>query len=214
MIYSHIIWDWNGTLLDDTWLCLEIVNKMLTKRNLPFLSTERYAEIFNFPVKVYYEQSGFDFSITPFEILSDEFITEYDHRKSECTLRDHAMEVLNQIQSLGISQSIVSASKQTSLVPIVEHYGIHKYFSGINGLSDHHAAGKIAVGKRWMDELALPPGNVLMVGDTLHDAEMTAELGIDCVLIFSGHQSSSRLETANVPILKSLLDILTLLKSK
>ncbi|MDH5646585.1 MAG: hypothetical protein OEZ01_11285, partial [Candidatus Heimdallarchaeota archaeon] len=30
--YEHIIWDWNGTLLDDAWLCVEIMNSMLAKR--------------------------------------------------------------------------------------------------------------------------------------------------------------------------------------
>ena len=33
--YSHILWDWNGTLLDDAWLCVEVMNSMLAERDLP-----------------------------------------------------------------------------------------------------------------------------------------------------------------------------------
>jgi phosphoglycolate phosphatase len=36
MKYKHIIWDWNGTLIDDAWLCVDIMNKILEKRNLDF----------------------------------------------------------------------------------------------------------------------------------------------------------------------------------
>ena len=32
--YTHIIWDWNGTLLDDAWLCVDVMNGMLGERGL------------------------------------------------------------------------------------------------------------------------------------------------------------------------------------
>ena len=58
---KHIIWDWNGTLLDDKWLCVESINQALQKRNLPELSDDRYMEVFTFPVQEYYKAVGFDF---------------------------------------------------------------------------------------------------------------------------------------------------------
>ena len=30
--YKHAIWDWNGTLLNDTWLCVEVLNGLLAIR--------------------------------------------------------------------------------------------------------------------------------------------------------------------------------------
>ena len=30
--YRHVIWDWNGTLLDDAWLCVEVLNGLLARR--------------------------------------------------------------------------------------------------------------------------------------------------------------------------------------
>ena len=40
--YRHIIWDWNGTLLDDAWLCVEILNEILRRRNEQPVTHERY----------------------------------------------------------------------------------------------------------------------------------------------------------------------------
>ena len=63
MKYKHILWDWNGTLLDDMWLCVESLNRILKKRERPPLDEKTYKETFSFPVKKYYETLGFDFSV-------------------------------------------------------------------------------------------------------------------------------------------------------
>ena len=47
---TTVIWDWNGTLLDDAPVCVAAINDMLRERSLPQLSAERYQEIFCFPV--------------------------------------------------------------------------------------------------------------------------------------------------------------------
>ncbi|MFA5815041.1 MAG: hypothetical protein WC865_05425 [Bacteroidales bacterium] len=82
--YRHIIWDWNGTLLDDKWLCIESICTLLLDRNLPPIDEEKYARIFRFPVKEYYQEAGFDFIHEPFEVPAMEFIRIYDSRKKEC----------------------------------------------------------------------------------------------------------------------------------
>ena len=92
--YEHIIWDFNGTLMDDAPLCINVMNSMLAKRGLPILTTGRYAEIFDFPVSLYYRRAGWDPERYPFEPLSDEFIAGYHAEKLTCPLRDGAISVL------------------------------------------------------------------------------------------------------------------------
>ena len=74
MKYKHIIWDWNGTLLNDTWLCVEGINNSLEKRSIDTITKEVYRRVFSFPVKDYYERLGFDFKKEPFEVAGDEFV--------------------------------------------------------------------------------------------------------------------------------------------
>ena len=101
--YKHIIWDWNGTLVDDVWLVVEIINKMLKKRHLPGIDSKKYREMFDFPVTKYYLKLGFDFSKESFEKLAVEFISEYYERFKECKLFDHTEELLKKIRDMGIS---------------------------------------------------------------------------------------------------------------
>ena len=69
----YVVWDWNGTLLDDAEVCLAVMDRMLVRRGLPPIGDmERYREIFTFPVRDYYALAGLDMDAEPFTDLADE----------------------------------------------------------------------------------------------------------------------------------------------
>jgi phosphoglycolate phosphatase len=202
--YRHIIWDWNGTLFDDAWLCLETMNGLLQERGLPLLTAERYQQLFDFPVIDYYRRLGFDFAAEPFVAISTEFVLAYEQRRAECQLRPEARLVLSRHQAAGRSQSILSASKQDYLDEAVDQFGLREMFGAVVGLADHHAFGKVEVGRRLVSSLGLGREEVLLVGDTLHDYEVAQALGTDCCLIPSGHQAHGRLVASGARVCPSL----------
>lgn len=203
----HIIWDWNGTLLNDLDLCLKIINEMLKSRDLPAITRECYLELFDFPVKEYYERIGFDFSREPFEAISTQFIKSYEAGRPDCDLMEGVPEILATIQRKGISQSILSASKGSYLVKAISDYGIAEIFDSVQGLDNHHASGKLDLAREFIRNYQLLPADFLLVGDTTHDAAIASSLGFHCVLIPNGHHSRTRLVEAGFPILDSLKDI-------
>lgn len=205
--YKHILWDWNGTLWDDAWLCVEIINQMLHQRGLPAITREQYQELFGFPVIDYYRKLGFDFSTEPFVTISTEFISAYEGRKSECALRYDALELLKSNHQNGVSQSILSASKQIQVEEAVTKLGISDIFTAIMGLDNHHAFGKVDIGKKWISETDLALQEILLIGDTLHDYEVAKAMGIDCYLIPSGHQSQHRLAACGAKVIASFADL-------
>jgi len=202
--YQHIIWDWNGTLLDDAWLCLDIMNDMLGRRGLPPLTAERYAAIFDFPVRDYYRAAGYDFGTDTFETLSDEFIEAYTRRVRECDLRAGTREVLAEARERGLSQSILSAMQQSTLDRLMVEYGLRDFFTDVNGLDNHHAAGKAAIGRQWIAGQRLDPAAMLLIGDTTHDVEVAAQLGAACWVIPSGHHARARLAATGARVIDSL----------
>jgi phosphoglycolate phosphatase len=205
--YKHIIWDWNGTIFNDAGLCLELVNGLLSKRNLPVLTLEEYRNVFTFPIKDYYSAAGFDFTKESFEKVGMEWMNEYERRKYECGLHDGTKEVLEKISSLGIGQSILSAYSQNMLEELVEHYGLTKYFVHLYGLDNIYAASKVKLGKDLMKKLGNGKGETLLIGDTEHDYDVAFEIGADCVLIANGHQSIEKLSLYG-NVLKDLKDLL------
>ncbi len=205
--YHHLIWDWNGTLFNDVQLCLDIMNGMLSRRGMPTVSREGYIRVFDFPVKDYYRKLGYDFELEPFEAVSTEFITAYESQRNQCKLMPGTKATLEAIARLGLNQSVLSAAKQDYLRQALRDYGLADFFSSAYGLDNHHAAGKLAVGRAFMAEQGLDPKKVLLVGDTTHDAEVAAAMGIDCWLIPNGHQDLDRLAAVGVPVILDLSQV-------
>jgi len=206
--YKHIIWDWNGTIFNDVEMSVSVVNNLLVKRNLPALSVEEYKQIFTFPVKDYYVIAGFDFEKESFEVVGKEWMDEYERRKNESGLADSALQLLEKISSMNIEQSILSAYSQHTLVEIVEHFGLTKYFSHLVGLDNIYASSKVLLGKELMKTLELKKGEALLIGDTIHDFDVATEIGADCILLASGHQNHKNLMQCGVPVFDSIKEIL------
>ena len=76
--YQHIIWDWNGTLLNDTWLCVEVLNELLVARNRSTIDSNEYRKQFGFPVIHFYDYLGFDVDVDSFDSISRAFINTFD----------------------------------------------------------------------------------------------------------------------------------------
>jgi phosphoglycolate phosphatase len=167
----------------------------------------RYHAVFDFPVSAYYARLGFDFSRDSFEQLSIEFIAGYEARRWEARLYPLAREVLVGIERTGVTQSVLSAYRGETLREIVAHFGLTSHFIRLTGLDNIYAHGKTELGRAWVAELGIPTGDILMIGDTLHDLEVARELGVDCVLVTAGHHPADRLRRATDRVLDDLRDL-------
>lgn len=202
--YKHIIWDWNGTLLNDVGLCVDIINGVLAKRNLDALTFEKYRKIFTFPIKDYYIKAGFDFTQYTFEEVGLEWMREYERRRTECLLHSGVEETLLLLKQNNIGQSVLSAYPHSTLIEIISHFNLNGFFSYIIGLNNIYATSKIELGKDLMKKISNGKERTLLVGDTEHDHEVATEIGADCVLVANGHQSKEKLLTCNVPVFDTL----------
>lgn len=204
---QHVVWDWNGTLLDDTWLCIEIMNGLLEERDLPRLTLARYHEVFDFPVVEYYRRIGFDFNRDPFAVVGAEFIRRYEIRRAETRLHACARTTLENIRQHAISQSVLSAYRHDTLEELLAHFEVRPYFTGVLGSDNVYAHGKIEQGRRWIGELGLEPASVLMIGDTIHDFEVANAMQCRCLLVADGYHPRARLEPLGAPVVSGLREV-------
>lgn len=207
-----LIWDWNGTLLDDTALCNQCLNRMLAAHGYPQqYDLAGYRAVFGFPIIEYYRRAGFDFSRHPFEALAAEYIEQCAPASLACPLCPGARQALAAARAAGLRQVILSASEQAALELQVEHFGLSGFFDELLGQGDFYAHGKLEAGRAWLARQNLAPAAAVLVGDTLHDAEVAAALGARCVLCAAGHQPPETLRAAGVPVIGSLAELPALL---
>lgn len=203
----NIIWDWNGTLLDDLEVCVASINRLLNKRKIAPLNIPRYLEIFTFPVKDYYLTAGFDFTEETFETVAVEFMEHYLQLVRTSGLHSGVEKTLSYFRDSGRSQIILSAMEKTELMKLVKELRIEDYFTNIFGIDDHLANGKLSLALAAIEKTGFTREETCLIGDTLHDAEVARELGIHCLLVADGHQSEKRLRTSGYPVIRSLSEV-------
>lgn len=211
MKYKYIIWDWNGTLLNDVEQCINIMNCLLEQRMLPCITKQQYLEIFDFPVINYYIKLGFDFSDEPFEKISEQYISRYKQDVLTASLNSGAIEILKYFKQHKIPQIILSASQINELERQVEYFGVREYFEELIGLDNIHAHGKIEAAKRWIERKGINPDDMLLIGDTTHDYEVAKSIGCNCILLSGGHYCSNRISCLGVPVIDSFGELPALL---
>lgn len=204
MTAQTIIWDWNGTLIDDVKICWEIINRGLERRSLNTISLEEYLESFEFPVENFYRKLGFDFEKESFHTVGTEFIEAYRIGMFQCPLHTGALNALKIFQEQGKRQFILSALESKSLFKVTEFFGLSGFFSDLRGLDHFFATSKVGLGKSLLQEHSQDPSKAVMIGDTLHDYEVAQELGVQSILISGGHNSYQRLKTTGVPVFRKI----------
>lgn len=207
--FKHIIWDWNGTLLNDTTLCVEVLNGLLERRSMKPITEALYRQNFSFPVVNFYHYLGFDTDTDSFEQVSREFIGDYEALwLTETALHPQTSAILAQLSELGHTHSVLSAAKQEALEIGIEHFGIRPHFTGLMGTDNIYAIGKVEQGKRWIAQLDWQPEEVVLVGDTLHDFEVAEAIGTQCILMAHGHHTPERLAATGAPTVHTLQELI------
>lgn len=207
MKYTHIIWDWNGTLLDDIGASLASVNDMLAARGELPMGKERYKECIGTPIIRFYEQV-FDLEKEDYPSLLAEYNAGYMKHLESCGLTEGAEHAIEFFAAEGLHQAIVSSSNNAQLSENARRFGVYEKFEAVLGAADFMADSKIDRARKYLTESGAEKGRVLVVGDLEHDAEMAAEIGADCVLLTSGHEHPERLAVSGAVIFDKIEELI------
>ena len=204
---KHIVWDWNGTLIDDVSLCVNVLNELLSDYELPEISIEFYRSNFSFPVSEFYKRISLPFSGHEFSRISHSFISKYRQKWTACSLQPNVIKILDVLNKLGLQQSILSAGNQIDVNMFVNHFGLDGYLCQILGTDNIKAEGKIQLGQKFFSTSSLESNEILFVGDTLHDLEVGNHIGCRTLLFSKGHNSKSLISNNNAYVIDDLMEI-------
>ncbi|MCM8535927.1 MAG: HAD hydrolase-like protein [Lentisphaeraceae bacterium] len=201
----HILWDWNGTLVNDMDLCVAVTNRFIKKQNGRQISREEYQQKFTFPVIDFYESIGFDFSAQSFADMAEDWIREYKSSfHTSSSLNGDVVKTLTHIADNGLKQSIFSACEINLLKHSIRHLELENFFHNIHGVDNNRASGKEDLAIQIIKESHVDPEATILFGDTVHDYEVAQNTGINCVLIANGHQDQKRLAKTGADILEHI----------
>ncbi|HCY57602.1 MAG TPA: hypothetical protein DHU78_01930 [Opitutae bacterium] len=211
MKYQHIVWDWNGTLVDDAELCVVILNQILNDYGKMPVDRAFYLDNFSFPVCEYYKSLGLPSCGPEYQEISQRFIEEYRKKHHICKLQKSSVKMLSYIKGCGISQSVLSAGNIADVLDFVEYHKLSDFFTIISGVYHTNATGKSDVAHKHLNQIQACTSEILLIGDTLHDFEIATDLKVDCVLYSKGHNSKNRLLEASNSVINDLEELVGLI---
>lgn len=211
MRYKYVLWDFNGTIVNDVDICLSIINELLKEEGKDTITLEKYRSIFTFPVIEYYKRVGIISCDEEFEEYAHKWMNRYYELEKDSTLFEDIVPTLTKIKEMGIQQGVLSASRIDQLTRMLKQFKVESYMQDILGISDIYAASKVHIGKEFIKNTHLNPSDFVMLGDTLHDYEVAREMGIDCILIAQGHQSFEVLKSSGAMVVERAQDVVSLL---
>lgn len=204
---KSVIWDFNGTILDDVGLATRSMNELLRKRKLPTIDKATHRQIFRFPVSDYYRHLGFDLDKEDQRDISDEFHSVYESGIGSCSLNPGIAEALKFLEEHGIDQFVLSAAQEEMVVSWVRIHGLPERFKGVYGLTDRLAASKEQRCCDLIEDFDLDPSATLFIGDTDHDVEVARAVGCRPLVVLMGHQDRFRFAVAECEIYGSFHDL-------
>ena len=205
MTIRVICWDWNGTLLDDVDICLQVMNTVLVEFDRdPIDDVEHYRRLFRFPIQDFYAEVGLGAEL--FRPSAEAYLRLLAGRIGEAGLHSGARDVLAAAARHGLRQVLASATVTDALHRQLEPHGIAGYFEQVLSIDDPYRASKAEVIGTWVAAHGLRGSEVLVIGDTNHDREIAESLGTRFVHFAAGHQWGQG-DTPSVDQLRELIPL-------
>ncbi len=209
MARTHLVWDWNGTLLDDLHLVVSSTNSAFAAIGGRSVDSDEHRRTFRRPVAEFYaEILGRAVDEHEFGRLDRIFHDAYRLGLTSTTL---AADAMTAIKSWPGGQSLLSMWFHDELVPALETYGLAGVFTRVDGLRTE-VGGDLKAGHlaRHLDELGVRGPDTVLIGDSLDDATAAASVGAGVVLYTGGFTDPARLRASGLPVADTLVDAVSL----
>lgn len=203
----HVVWDWNGTLLDDLRIVIDAVNRSLGALGWDVIDEQGYRDHFTRPVRSFYDSlAGRMVTDDEWQLLNEGFHDHYFTLVPKARLAPDARDALSAVEERGWSQSLLSMSPQGYLESIVRSTGIEGYFLAIDGLSGETGGNKALHLEEHLSRLEVEAAVAVVIGDTPDDAAAARHVGASVILYDGGSHHLPTLEGVGVAIAHTLVE--------
>ncbi|HEY6635468.1 MAG TPA: HAD family hydrolase [Acidimicrobiia bacterium] len=203
----HVVWDWNGTLLDDLPIVVKAVNAAIHQFGELPITPDDYRDHYTRPVRHFYEAlMGRAIDDEEWLRLDTGFHESYFRLAATVDLVADARPALDLVDAAGWTQSLLSMSPQNWLLGVVDRLGLTHRFTRIDGLSGPGGGLKADYLAAHLQRLGLDGAQVVVIGDTPDDVAAGRHAGARQVLYHGGSHHLDRLHAEDVPVAESLVE--------
>jgi phosphoglycolate phosphatase len=191
--YRLIVFDWDGTIIDSPAAIVECIQEAARDLGLAVPPAERASHVIGLGLR--------DSLLHAVPDLPDEryqeFVASY---RRHFLLREERMKVFAGMEDLLKTFSsthtlaVATGKSRRGLDRALEFTATRGYFAASRCADETHPKPHPAMLHELMEELAVPPSGVLMIGDTTHDLEMARAAEVDAVAVSYGAHPVQKLQ--------------------
>lgn len=179
----HIVWDWNGTLFDDSDIVVNATIAAFSRTGLADVTGADYRRLATRPISLFYARlAGRPLDADEYAAVIGAFDREYRAGIEHTTVSADVVGTLASWRASGGSQSLLSMYPHDQLVPLVSRLGLSGFFDRVDGLVGTEQFGKAPHLRRHLAALGLPARQVVLVGDSVDDAAAADDCATGCVI--------------------------------
>jgi phosphoglycolate phosphatase-like HAD superfamily hydrolase len=203
----HLVWDWNGTLLDDLEIVIEAVNRSIASFGGKPITADDYRDHYTRPVRHFYDNLfGRVIDDEEWLRLNTGFHDAYFELAEEVELARGARAAMDALEASGWTQSLLSMSPQDWLDGIVDRLGLTERFELVDGLSGPTGGLKAVHLEGHLAALAVPGKSAVVVGDTPDDVAAARHVGAMPILFHGGSHHLDALAQIGVPVAETVAE--------
>ncbi|MDD6251617.1 MAG: HAD hydrolase-like protein [Oscillospiraceae bacterium] len=209
--YKTIVWDFNGTLIDDVNAALSSVNDILRRRNQPAIDLKKYKWAVDSPISKFYDRIFLPGTV---DLKKDcyEFDEGYERHLKTNPIMDGALETVRYFSEHNKTQVVISASQIDKVRKRLNDISLSEYFSEVLARKDLMATDKLYLAEGYFKENGINPEETVVIGDCVADFQMAEALSCDCVLTTKGHQGRDEFKATTAIVIDSLLELKNIVK--
>ena len=193
--FDLLVFDWDGTLLDSTGAIVDSVKAACRDLDLPEPSDEHARQVIGLGLDDALRHSTPGLSVDRFPQMVERYRHHYLSRDHELNLFDGAAELIAELHALGFVLTVATGKSRQGLNRAMMHCGLGRYFSATRCADECFSKPHPQMLEELMEEFAVPPARVLMIGDTTHDLQMAINAGVAGLAVAYGAHSAGVLDT-------------------
>ncbi len=222
MRYKLAIFDWHGTLIDDSFANLAGSNATLKAANRSEITLEAYRETMAFPLIHFYNRNGIDSDtyLGNIEAFNIAFFDIYSIEQKKAPLRRGTMELLDALLDKNMELIILSNHVQDHLEEQLAERHVHGKFKHIcgNPVFNHKELTRMTKQDRLqtlLDTHGYNPQDAFIIGDSLEEPEIAEKLGMTSISVTWGCFNEARLRKSPTHhVIHELSELLPILEAE
>lgn len=206
---KHIIFDFDGTIVDSSELALQIINGLAEKYHYKKVTMEEVNILKNVPVRERFKQIGLPLYKIP--RMSLDVMTMYKDLVSSLKTFEGIQNLMLCLKHDGFCLSVISSNSVENITDFIKNNDL-EVFDHI--ISARNLFGKHRSIKKYVKQFNLKSDEVLYVGDELRDIVACKKISVRIVAVIWGFDPISLLKSGNPDYIAYMPeDIISVVKS-